>query len=50
MRKQLIAIITVALAALVRVAGLRIDPNLLYQRFGILANGTRPAIVPSGHA
>lgn len=39
-----------ALAALVRESGLRIDPSLLYQRFGILPNGKRPSIVPSGHA
>lgn len=40
----------IALAALVREAGLRIDPTLLYRRFGIRADGTRPAIVPSSHA
>lgn len=40
----------VALAAIVRERGLRIDPVLLRERFGVRPNGKGPAIVPSSHA
>lgn len=39
----------IALAAMVRTGGLRIDPALLLGRFGILPDGTRPAIAPTSH-
>lgn len=39
----------IALGHYVREHGLVIDPRLLLERFGVRPDGTRPAILPTGH-